>query len=59
MIIQIILLILKYINLDESRFFIIIIKVKEEVLKDIINKVKEESEDNFDYWEEHIKYVYE
>lgn len=50
---------MKYINLDESRFFIIIIKVKEEVLKDIINKVKEESEDNFDYWEEHIKYVYE
>ena len=36
----------------------IINKVKEEVLKNIL-KYKEESEDNYDYWEEHIKYVYE
>lgn len=36
----------------------IINKVKEEVLKDIL-KFKEESDDNYDYWEEHIKFVYE
>ena len=36
----------------------IVDQVKEYVLKEI-EKFKEESDDNYDYWEEHIKYVYE
>ena len=36
----------------------IVDQVKDYVLKEI-EKYKEESDDNYDYWEEHIKYVYE
>lgn len=36
-----------------------IIQLIEDEVKNKINEYKESSHDNYDYWEEHIKYVYE